>query len=104
MNDIEIKYSNEEIARVAEESNIDEQAFAIYCWNLHITSDYEDEVSAFEDSYIGELSVQDYAEELADDIYPDAVRSGYFDYESFARDLELGGEVWFHEGYLFRNY
>lgn len=98
------KYSNAEIAQVAEDNNIDEQAFAIYCWNIHATKDYDSEVSAFEDAYIGEISVREYAEELADDIFSEAVKSNYFDYESFARDLELGGDVWEHEGYLFRSY
>jgi antirestriction protein len=98
------KYSNAEIAQVAEDNSIDEQAFAIYCWNNHTTSDYDSEVSAFEDAYIGEMSVRDYADELADDLYPEAVKTGYFYYESFARDLELGGDVWEHEGYLFRSY
>ena len=101
------KYSNEYIAQVAEDHNIDEQAFAIYCWNIHATvatTDYDSEVSAFEDAYIGEMSIRDYADELADDLYPEAVKTGYFYYESFARDLELGGDVWEHDGYLFRSY
>lgn len=101
------KYSNEYIAQVAEDHNIDEQAFAIYCWNIHATvatTDYDSEVSAFEDAYIGEMSVREYAEELADDIFSEAVKSNYFDYASFARDLELGGDVWEHDGYLFRSY
>lgn len=102
--DTDIKYSNPEIARVAEENSIDEEAFAIYCWNLHITSDFDGEVTDFVDSYIGDISVYEYAEQLADDIFPDAVKSGYFDYDSFARDLEIGGEVWEKDGHLFRNY
>lgn len=102
--DYPISYSNPEIGRVAEENGIDEEAFAIFCWNLHVTHDYEDEVSAFQDSYIGDISVYDYAVDLADDIYSEAVKSGYFDYDSFARDLELGGEVWEKDGHLFRNY
>ena len=98
------KYSNDEIAKIAEDHNIDEQAFAIYCWNNHTTSDYDSEVSAFEDAYIGEMSVRKYANELADDIFSEAVKSGYFDYESFARDLELGGDIWELDGYVFRSY
>jgi antirestriction protein len=98
------KYSNAEIAQVAEDNSIDEQAFAIYCWNLGITKEYDSEVSAFEDAYVAVTSVREYAEELADDIYPEAVKTGYFDYESFARDLELGGDVWELDGYVFRSY
>jgi len=89
---------------VALANGIDETAFEIYCDNLMITEDYEDAVSGFEDAYIGEMSVRDYAEQLAEDIYSEAVKSGYFDFESFARDLELGGEVWEQGGHIFRNY
>ena len=41
---------------------------------------------------------------MADDIFSEAVKTGYFDYESFARDLELGGDVWELDGYVFRSY
>lgn len=88
---------------VALAHGIDEYAFGIYCDNLHITDNYEDAVSGFEDAYIGEMSVREYAEQLADDIFPEAVASGYFDYDSFARDLELGGDVWEQGWHLFRN-
>lgn len=89
---------------VALANGIDEIAFEIYCDNLMITENYEDAVSGFEDAYIGEMSVHEYAEQLAEDMYPDAVATGYFDCDSFARDLELGGEVWEQGGHLFRNY
>jgi antirestriction protein len=53
----------------------------------------------FSDAYRGEWdSLQCYAENLVDDLgylsdVPDFV-ARYFDYEAFARDLELGGDVW----------
>ena len=91
------------MASVAEDHGLDEVAFILWCKNFYITSNFDEQVTDFTDAYIGEMSVLEYAEELADDIYADAVKTGYFDYESFARDLEIGGDVWASDGYLFRN-
>ena len=89
---------------VAEEHNLSEEAFRAYCDNMHIRENYAESVADFEEYYIGEMSVREYAEELADDIFSECVKSGYFDYDSFARDLELGGDVYEYNGHLFRNY
>ena len=56
------------------------------------------EVEDFRDAYAGEWdSLEDYARELLDDsgqlnAIPDNLRA-YFDYESYARDLRLSGDV-----------
>lgn len=71
-------------------------AFASYVGREYATP--ED----FEEAYAGEWdSLEDYATELADDVYrvdqrgqSDDVIARYFDYAAFARDLELGGDVW----------
>lgn len=53
----------------------------------------------FTEAYAGEYdSIEDYAREFIDDTgmlagIPDTIAQ-YFDYEAYARDLELGGAVW----------
>jgi len=60
----------------------------------------------FEDSYHGTYSNKaDWCEEFLDDTgglneMPDNLRP-YFDYESYVRDMELGGDVSFEDGYVF---
>lgn len=66
-----------------------------------------DDLAAFEDAYLGHWpTVEAYAEELVQEIglfneddVPDSV-AGYlhFDYEGFARDLELSGDITTSEG------
>jgi len=62
-----------------------------------------DSVDAFTDAYRGCFSsLEAYAEQLVDDCgylqgVPDVV-ARYFDFEAFARDMELGGDVWTHDG------
>lgn len=60
--------------------------------------------AGFEESYRGEWgSLQEYAEELFDELYlheiPEHLRS-YIDYEKFASDLECDG-YWEADGYVF---
>ena len=76
-----------------------------------------DDLATFEDAYLGHWpTVEAYAEELVEGIglfneddLPDSV-SGYlhFDYEGFARDLELSGDITTSEGdggvYVFEGY
>lgn len=66
----------------------------------------------FEDCYIGDYSghdnpVLEYAYRFVDDCYNlDQMMgklSAYFDYEKFARDLQLGGYIAEHNGHLFHN-
>ena len=100
---MQTKENNDTLENVTEEYGLDVDAFSAYCDNIHITSNYADQVTNFTDAYIGEMSPEEYAEELADDIYPEAVKSGYFDYEKFTNDL-LMGDIYECGGYLFRNY
>lgn len=57
------------------------------------------DASAFDDRYVGQYdSVEDYAEEYIEqsgwlDHLPSNLR-GYFDYEKFARDLQLSGDIY----------
>lgn len=70
------------------------------------------DASEFEDCYIGDYSYHDnpvleYAYQYIDDCY-DLEKmlgnlSAYFDYEKFARDLQLGGDIAEHNGHLFHN-
>ena len=65
-------------------------------------------LDTFEEAYCGEYdSMEDYAHELVDDCYDLEKTMGslacYFDYESFARDLEMGGDYSFIDGYVFNN-
>ncbi len=84
------------------------EAFGIYLSNFHkqdaqlTEDDWAGLFIEFEEYYVGEMSVIEYAEQLAEDVYSEAVKSGYFDYKSFANDLERGGDVWETDGYLFR--
>lgn len=62
-------------------------------------ADPDELASAFDEVYLGcWASVADYAEEFAESTgmlseIPENLR-GYFDFEAFARDMELGGDVW----------
>jgi len=62
----------------------------------------------FQDRYRGEYdSWEDFAEQLVDELgylyeIPEHLRY-YFDYEKYARDLRLGGDVCEHDGYYFWN-
>ena len=55
--------------------------------------------SEIADAYLGEYeSVREYAEQMADEMglfdgVSDTLRN-YFDYEAYARDMVLGGDVW----------
>lgn len=86
------------------------EAFGVYLDNFHkkdaqLTEDeWSGHFSDFEEAYIGEMTVKEYAEQKADDFFPEAVKSGYFDYDAYANDLERGGEVWETDGHLFRSY
>ena len=86
------------------------QAFAIYLNNFNTSlEDWADHTSDFEDSYAGSydsrleftcelVSMTGLLEGVSDTI------SQYFDYESFGRDLFIGGEYWEQDGFYFRSY
>lgn len=68
--------------------------------------DAAETLDAFESAYQGEFSsIEEYAEEYVSstgmlDGVPETVRQ-YFDYEAFARDLRLSGDVCEQNGYIF---
>lgn len=72
------------------------EAFALWVAN---DPTYNTDPMEFQDQYRGEWdSLEDFAENLADDLgmfdnVNDTFRT-YFDFEAFARDLEIGGDVW----------
>ena len=103
------------IKKVLEESEIKHDFLVVYdfCDNHSIEATEEAVKEAIEDcqeAYIGNYNrVQDYAEEYVEetgllDSMPDNLRF-YFDYEKFAQDMILNGDIWISEnGNLFRNY
>jgi hypothetical protein len=68
--------------------------------------DWEDWIDEFQDSYQGEMTTREFAEQLADDGFIPADAPAwiaiYFDYEKFERDLFLG-DYWENDGYIFRS-
>ena len=91
----------EEIWKVLQEGRIPAEAVKIY-----VEAGYP--ISDIEDAYEGEYeSMVDFAYELVDSCYNLEEMMGhlsaYFDYEAFARDLIIGGDYWFSDGYVFRN-
>jgi len=91
------------------------EALKAYYENANFADDdVEDICRGFEDSYVGCYDdLEAYAYELIENTgelsqIPENLRY-YFDYASFARDLELGGDVWTHqigyaETFVFRSY
>ena len=86
------------------------EAFAAYVNNQGVA--YAN-LEGFEDAYQGEHdSIEDYAEQWLEDTgslaqIPENLRF-YFDYAKYARDLELGGDIWSSESdhgtvYVFYN-
>jgi hypothetical protein len=69
-------------------------------------SELEELLSSFQEAFIGDMSVLDYAHQYVED--SDILEgvsttfAQYFDYEAFANDLELGGDVVEQDGFLFR--
>ena len=68
---------------------------------------WEDWIDDFEESFQVEMSTEDFAVQLADEIYlsgkdvPQWITT-YFDYEKFERDLFLG-DYWESNGFIFRS-
>lgn len=102
--------SFETVAALAELIAEHGKAFAVWYANeTRDSMDAEELREAFEEAYAGEFdSMEAYAQDYCDstgllDSIPENLRS-YFDYEAFGRDLELGGDVWYEQGYVFHNY
>lgn len=70
-----------------------------------------DAIPDFEEAYLGHFDgdnpIKEYAYQFIDECYDlDKMMgnlSSYFDYDAYARDLRLGGDVWESEGHVFRN-
>jgi antirestriction protein len=70
--------------------------------------EWEDWIGDFEESYQGEMSTEDFAGQLADEMFPfkpteaEKFLIRYFDYKQWERDLFLG-DYWENDGYIFRS-
>jgi Antirestriction protein len=102
--------SIERIAAVAEGIEEHGAAFVAYVDNFGFN---DADLDAFEENYLGEFdNVEDYAREFLYEwgdlaALPESLRN-YFDYAAFARDMELGGDIWTAPAYnngvhIFRN-
>ncbi|MBS7457712.1 antirestriction protein ArdA [Coralloluteibacterium stylophorae] len=89
----------------------DREAFD--AWIDNYSGSDPDDTEKFREEYQGCFNtLTDYAEHIVEELgllvgVPDRI-ANYFDYESFGRDLRLGGDVWTHEGdhglHVFNNY
>jgi len=71
------------------------QAVYLYVTDLQGATD---EPRTLQDAYAGEYDTfRDYADELAEDLHPEAVESGYFDWSEFEDDLRHDCYVIGHE-------
>jgi antirestriction protein len=67
--------------------------------------EWKDWIDQFEEAYVGEMSTEDFATQLAEDMMPKHTPQflvTYFDYDKFERDLFLG-DYWESEGHIFRS-
>lgn len=85
----------------------DSELEAFADWRCNRCSDESDDaadmVEAFHDAYAGiHSSLEAFAESIADDTglldaMPENLRN-YFDFEAYARDMRLGGDIWESRG------
>lgn len=80
-----------------------QDALDAYIDEFHPSNANAFEVGKFDDRFIGETSLRDYAEELFDENEecPKHLRN-YIDMDAYANDLECGGGYAERNGYLFR--
>jgi hypothetical protein len=70
--------------------------------------EWEDWIDDFEESYQGEMTTREFAEQLAEEMMPASTNREnewlvrYFDYEMWERDLFMG-DYWENDGYIFRS-
>lgn len=94
--------SIETVVKVA--AAIAEHGEAVTHW-IDNLNDVDSAIDSFDDAFIGELSALDYAYDYVNDCVfdndtPETLKT-YFDYDAFARDLVMGGDVVEIHGYLF---
>jgi antirestriction protein len=98
------------LAELVEEHGAPFAVFVDNIWTRHVdTVDELDDIeSAFIDAWIGNMSAEDYAYEYVTDCLEiSGTALDYFDFERFARDMQLGGDIteYYESGefYLFHN-
>lgn len=102
--------SLESVVKYAEAFEEHGEPFKVW-WENESNQDFD--VDRFQEQYQGTYrSLEDYAEQWADDVgllseVPENLRY-YFDFEKFGRDCELGGDIWTAPGgdgiYVFDNH
>ena len=80
-----------------------QEAVDAYIEEFHPCNAEAFDADQFDDRYIGETSLRDYAEEIFDECEecPEHLRA-YIDMDAYARDLEISGAYAERNGYLFR--
>lgn len=94
---IKIDQSNmEEVIEFIETSDRYSWPSIFYLLDNHLVATLEDAIRKASELCVVESSLLDAASEVFDECYgdqiPDAIKS-YIDYESFARDMQLGGDM-----------
>jgi len=90
-----------------EDGGHDIERVIAYASNLSLSlEDWDEWRLNYEDALLPYGSALEYAEAMVDEgllgDIPEHL-AGYIDTEKLARDMEMGGEVWESNGYLFRN-
>lgn len=103
--------TNPDYEAEVESAGLNLEAFRTYLNNewRDIDENWEDYQEDFTDAYVGEFeSNRDFVEHIVEDtmflVGVDEKVARYFDYDSFCRDLLLGGEYWESNNYYFRSY
>lgn len=79
-----------------------EGAVRVWAENQHFTPEQAAEYSGdFHDSYIGEMSLNDFARDMVESEDRTDWLADYIDYQALEYDLKMDG-MWESEGYLFR--
>jgi hypothetical protein len=108
--DYVMSQAEEEAVSAIEEAGHDLGAVRAYRDNIGESYtpilEWEDWIGDFEESYQGEMSTKEFAEQLAEEFFDfDGVYNSiaqYFDYEKWERDLFMG-DYWENDGYIFRS-
>jgi hypothetical protein len=72
--------------------------------DVSTADELESTCDAFDSAYIGEMSVEEYAQQTTEECYdiPEHL-ANYVDYEAMGRDMTLGGDVSENDGHLFHS-